>query len=239
MPWYKMTSSHGPGHQSDDEEYFYSSEDLPKEEMDLIHEDWTYKNDMQDPVGKVRKVNLPPLRILKSLLEDYEYKLDESSKMIKVIKPLIESRKDGILTTDPKKLLQFAVDLNRVYDWTGLSAQLFKTIESYGPHGRRVTRPKNEKTFLEVVKEHVHSKLDNPGDIDPTDEDCLKSLYWMLLGHWTTAMAHLGITFHDDGDKLRSVYELGINRHNITRSEFFLWLDKLEELIPHFPDKED
>lgn len=59
MPWYKISISHGPGHQSHSEKYVWSDTEATKDDKREWFDDFARDQYMDWPIGKVRKCALP------------------------------------------------------------------------------------------------------------------------------------------------------------------------------------
>jgi hypothetical protein len=84
MPWYRIYASHGPGHQSNYEDYFYFERPLTKAAKQLVWEG--HAQPLNWPVGGVERVKGLPAHILESKIVGAEAAIREHTALLEVLK---------------------------------------------------------------------------------------------------------------------------------------------------------
>jgi hypothetical protein len=83
MPWYKLRATHGPGHQSTHEEYFYTITKLTKE---FKQDEWIERTEHLDyPIGDIKEIKFLPEDIKLQKIERCLAKIKAMNDMLKIL----------------------------------------------------------------------------------------------------------------------------------------------------------
>lgn len=94
MPWYKFSVRHGPGHQSYSERYDWYPEPLIENLLEELKEDWYYREDFDNPVGKVVLVDKLPENVRQKMIKKYEGQIETAQDILQVLKARTGGRAD-------------------------------------------------------------------------------------------------------------------------------------------------
>lgn len=85
MAWYKLHASHGPGHQSSDEEYRWYDGKMDEALKREIWEDWCADLRLDWPIGDMKLVRKLPQEVRERKIEQYRWTMENAKEMLSVL----------------------------------------------------------------------------------------------------------------------------------------------------------